>query len=424
MKLRWIGIGLIVALVVTWWATRDTLPDTIRVATAYRGGLYHRFGEALEKYLERRTGHAVELIETAGSAENEQLLERGEADLAIMQLGSIEAEGVAVVAPLYREAVHVVVRIGSGIASLAGLAGRRVSIGPEGSGMRESARAVLAHHGVDGDALAGGKLYFRKLLDDAELEAAVVTTGMLNPDLHEVMATGRFVLVPVDGPAAISVQHPYFDPHTIPRGLFRGTPALPDRDVATLATTAVLAVRRDSGSALVQAALETLYEDYLRTDVPALISRGAARDWDQAPVHPQARDYHDPYEGLNLMATALEGLAGFYELLFAIGAGLFLIWRRRKIKREEENERLLKIEHERLDRRLDETVRIERAQMDCTDIDQLEKLLDEVTVIKLGALEQLSHEDLRGDPRFLIFLTQCANLIRKIQTKLLQQLRG
>ena len=59
--------------------------------------------------------------------------------------------------------------------------------------------------------------------------------------------------------------------------------------------------------------------------------------------------------------------------------------------------------------------------MDCTDPARLESFLDEITLIKLKALEDLSHESLRGDPRFLIFLTQCANLIRKIQTKLLQQ---
>ena len=47
-------------------------------------------------------------------------------------------------------------------------------------------------------------------------------------------------------------------------------------------------------------------------------------------------------------------------------------------------------------------------------------MLDEVTRIKLKALRQLTHEDLRGDRVFLIFLTQCASLIGKIQAKMNQ----
>ena len=44
--------------------------------------------------------------------------------------------------------------------------------------------------------------------------------------------------------------------------------------------------------------------------------------------------------------------------------------------------------------------------------------LDEITGIKIKALEELTHEDLRGDRMFLIFLMQCGNVINKIQAKI------
>ncbi|MEM1062528.1 MAG: hypothetical protein AAGJ97_09415, partial [Planctomycetota bacterium] len=50
-------------------------------------------------------------------------------------------------------------------------------------------------------------------------------------------------------------------------------------------------------------------------------------------------------------------------------------------------------------------------------------MLDEVTNIKLEALDRLTHEELCGDGTFSIFLTQCANLISKIQLKILEQSR-
>jgi len=78
----------------------------------------------------------------------------------------------------------------------------------------------------------------------------------------------------------------------------------------------------------------------------------------------------------------------------------------------------LEAQRDRLDKLLAETACVERAQMDVEDVEQLNTYLDDVTLIKLRALEELQHESLRGDRLFLIFLTQCANVIRKIQSKI------
>jgi len=45
-------------------------------------------------------------------------------------------------------------------------------------------------------------------------------------------------------------------------------------------------------------------------------------------------------------------------------------------------------------------------------------MLNQVTQIKLMALEELTHEELRGDRVFLIFVTQCSNLINTLQQKI------
>ena len=62
--------------------------------------------------------------------------------------------------------------------------------------------------------------------------------------------------------------------------------------------------------------------------------------------------------------------------------------------------------------------------MTTTDIEKLQKYLDDVTRIKLKALHEFTEEELRGDRSFSIFLTQCANLISKIQLKIVSQGRG
>ncbi|MDB4434806.1 hypothetical protein N9146_01455 [Akkermansiaceae bacterium] len=62
---RWLAlipVAIILASIAIWFSTRETLPKTIRVATANKGGLYHEFGKALEK----NAGCDVIIVETEG----------------------------------------------------------------------------------------------------------------------------------------------------------------------------------------------------------------------------------------------------------------------------------------------------------------------------------------------------------------------
>ncbi|MCZ7646527.1 MAG: TAXI family TRAP transporter solute-binding subunit [Planctomycetota bacterium] len=419
----WYVRGAMVALLVVsllgWYVTRESLPDSLAIATAAPGGQYHKFGTILQPHLERSAGRRVELRATAGSPENRELLLGGQVQLAILQSGSVPMEGLAALAPLYREALHVVVRAGSPIQGLGDLKGRKVVLGPEGSGMRQSALAILRHYRIEERELTAHAGYFLELEQDPSLDAALVTTGLENEDLRALLSTGQYALLPVLDAEAISIRAPYFEPIKIPRGLFHEGPPVPAEDTPTVGTTAFLAARSDSGKKLVDATLEALYANHLKLDLPTLIPQAEAARWGLLPLHPAARAYHDPYEGIGLLANFLESISAIKELLFALGAGLYLLWDRWQLLKERARRAEVNREKEHLDSLLDRTVAIERAQMTCEDPAKLREMLDEVTRIKIQALEELTHEDLRGDRLFSIFLMQCANLIRKIQGKIL-----
>ena len=53
-----------------------------------------------------------------------------------------------------------------------------------------------------------------------------------------------------------------------------------------------------------------------------------------------------------------------------------------------------------------------------TDARRLQNSLDEVTRIKLEALRELTAESMGDERMFMVFLTQCDNLSRKIQAKI------
>ena len=103
---------------------------------------------------------------TGGALENVELIRRGEVDSALVQADVVHwshygsgpyltkkpIRDLRVVANLFRVTVHVVVRADSPIRTIYQLSGKRVSLGPEGSGTRENSRDVLGVYGIsEGD---------------------------------------------------------------------------------------------------------------------------------------------------------------------------------------------------------------------------------------------------------------------------------
>lgn len=418
---RWVAWSLFAVVclsILTWHYTRERLPDEIRIATASNGGLYHRFASAFAPPLTARAGREVRLVETAGSRENCNLLLNGGADLAILQAGSMHMNHLVAIAPLYHEAIFVIAREGSGIEKVGDLEGCNVAVGPPGSGMRSAAVDLLLHYGISVEDLADTDHYFTDLAGSDDLDAAIVTTGLTNPDLDALLSAGGFNLVPIGGAEAFCVLHPAFEPLVVPEGLFGERPAVPAEPVTTVATTAFLAARDDVSDLLVDVAVRALYENDLRALVPTLLTPVEARDWPQQPLHRVSYRYLHPYDNIGVLANLMESLAATKELLFALAAGVFLVITRWRSTQARQKERELEVMKDRLDQLIDETAQIERLQMATADGDKLAEYLNAITRIKLRALDELAHEDLRSDQMFAIFLMQCGNVINKIQAKL------
>jgi uncharacterized protein len=422
---QWLVAAAALLLVVSlawWFFTRDTLPREIRIAAGPRGGLYHTVADALKPRIEARTRRRVSVVTTVGTMQNRELVLGNRAELCLMQAGAVSMKGLAPLAPLYPDVCHVIVRKDQGIDSIDDLVGRQVAIGPEGSGTRELSKRILDHYGIDygtdPDRDPASFAHFDRLLDDESLDAAVTATGLHSPRLNEVLSTGRFELLPIEDAPALVVRHRYLVPYEIPRGVFCHRPAVPAQPIRTIATTAVLVANQQAGASLVHAALEALYDEDLSTAVPTLIPPSEARRWPLLRLHETARPYFEPEAGLDYLNKLLGTIGAGKELAFAFGAALFLLWERRRRAQEQEQEAEFRAAKDRLDYYLNETVRIERCQIGLWDREALRGCLTEVTQVKLAALEELTQESLRSDRMFLIFLTQCASLIHKIQLKI------
>lgn len=104
-------------------------------------------------------------------------------------------------------------------------------------------------------------------------------------------------------------------------------------------------------------------------------------------------------------------------MIFAFFASAYFFWAwKQKLKEDQENQILL-TQQGQLNMLMNEVTALERAHMETSEPILLKQYLDEVTHIKLQALEELMHIHLHEDVLFPIFLTQCSGVIRKIQEK-------
>ncbi|MGB0580218.1 MAG: TAXI family TRAP transporter solute-binding subunit [Limisphaerales bacterium] len=418
---RWVVAFMIAVIVVSvpfWFVTRDRLPSISQLATGHSGGVFYEIGKHLSRHYEEESHHQLKALETEGSAENQKLLLAGKVEAAVLQGDFINTRHLSVIAPLYLEMLHVVVRADSGITNVNDLAGHRVILGQAGSGMRKSAQTILEHYRLTDKIEEVEGKYFTALLDDETIDAAFVTTGILNHDLEMLAQSERIRMLPLHV-AAIERKYPFFYAASIPAGLYNERPSVPARDIETVGTTAYLVARKGASDRFVKALLTALHEEGISTEFPNLIPYHRAFDMTPVPMHPSARQYFKPPDHLGFFTNVLESLAAIKELLLALVAGAWLLWDRWKRQQAAEREKMLAAQKDYLDSFLERTLDIEAAQMESTDPKELEGHLESVTRIKLEALRELTHEDLRSDRAFVIFLTQCANLINKIQYKLL-----
>jgi len=130
-----------------------------------------------------------------------------------------------VIANLYPETVHLVVRRGSGIEHVSDLAGKRVSIDRTGSGTRFNAEIIMTAYGLRLNQL---KLLevdpgeAAELMSRDELDAFFLISGQPAPTVGDLAARQVADLVPLSGRQSEGAlkRHRFFSRDTIPAGTY------------------------------------------------------------------------------------------------------------------------------------------------------------------------------------------------------------
>ncbi len=274
-----------------WWSRyRQAMPKGVEIGGGMQDGVYNEVASKLASRLEDAHPTVVaQIVPSNGSVDNRQRLLSGEVDLAPMEASVITSDELSVVAPLFYEAVHVLARDDSSIKSVADLRGRRVAVGPEGSGSRRTAELVFESLELSPDDVVREVIQWRNLSLPNAPDAAVICIGRGSSLMIDLLNGGRWRLVPIPNAIEIALRHPTLRPMSI-EGSHYPPELVPDQGIATVGTTAFLAARNDAPGALIQASLEALYREPPEI-IAGLIPPAQAAEWQGLAFHPVARQY-------------------------------------------------------------------------------------------------------------------------------------
>jgi uncharacterized protein len=297
----------------------------IRIGTGPIGGTYFPVGGLIANVISGPPGSmACDLggscgvpgliaaaVSTQGSVDNVKDMATAVVDLALCQANIAHdaytgsglyagkpIESLRVIANLFPEAVHVVVRKDRAIKSIGELKGKRVSVGEENSATLATARIVLRGYGL---ALKDFKSVYEKLARSADMLAAGNIDAFFMVGGQPIAAIAHsaeripIALLPIAGRAAERIidAEPFFSPTVIPGDAYSGVPA-----TETIGVGAQLLVSADMDADLVYAITRSLWDPRNRKVLDGGTPNGrriqpqSALDGLAGPLHPGARRFY------------------------------------------------------------------------------------------------------------------------------------
>ena len=257
------ALAVIVAFVIAFQFIKPAPPDRVVMATGGTDGAYHAFAQRYAVFLARE-GITLELRPSAGSIENLGLLRQGEVSLAMVQggVGEDSPESPLVsLGSLYYEPLWLFHREGVPFEHLGDLAGRRLAIGPEGSGTRALVGRLLRDNGVDESAWVGlGGQAAVDALIGGELDAAFFVISAESDLIGRLLRHPEIRLADFVRAEAYSRRYRFLNSLELPQGVVDLAADIPDRTVRLLAPTANLVADPDLHPAVIDLLLQAASE--------------------------------------------------------------------------------------------------------------------------------------------------------------------
>jgi hypothetical protein len=293
------GIITLIVIASFWFASRfiePPPPDRILLAAGSASGDYYRYANSYKKALakERIT---VEIIETAGSLENVNLLMEGKADVAFIQSGletKESREKIETLASLYYEPLWVFSRENDfPEKDLQNLQNKKLTIGAKGSGTNAIARQLLKLNNITEKTtlidLSGKEavLALQKGRVDAAFFVARPESSYIRKLLHEK----NIHLLSFQRAEGYTHLLPFLSKVQLNEGVIDMAADIPDSEVYLLSPVAQLTSRTDFNGALKTLLLGSSMDIHGNADIFSTKGQFPSLDYADFPIAEEAARY-------------------------------------------------------------------------------------------------------------------------------------
>ncbi len=301
-----VAVLFVIGMVVPVYAADTKLV----LATGGTAGTYYPFGGAMARIWNTKIPAMNVTAQTTGaSAENIRLVNKKEAELALVQSDTLDAaftakapfteaiKSMSTIAVLYPEIIQVVVRADSPIKSIADLKGKKVGVGAPGSGTEANFRQLMDIYGLVKDDVNSQYLSFSESAEafkDRHIDAFIVTAGIPNAAIMDIGTQHaiRILTVSADMAAKLTAKYPFLAAAVVPAGTYKNQ----TQDVTTVAVNAVLIVGNDLSVDVVYSITKALFDS--QAELASAHAKGKELNLKYAvqgvsiPFHPGALKYY------------------------------------------------------------------------------------------------------------------------------------
>jgi TRAP transporter TAXI family solute receptor len=327
----------VLAFVVALRFVSPAPPRHIVIATGGQDGAYYQFGLRYRELLARE-GITLDVRSTSGSVDNVRLLEDAASgvDVAFVQGGVLapESPGLLSLGTVYLEPIWIFSRAPIHGLDVAGLAGKRLAVGPEGSGTRMLADRLLDANGVTEASarrlpVTGNAA--QEALRRGTADAAFFVVAAQAPMIRDVVRVPGLRLMSFSRADAYTRRFPFLVKVVLPQGALDLASDIPPRDTVLLASAVNLVVRKSFHPALSSLLLMSATTIH---GGPGLFEKAGDFPSPQhadVPLSPEARRYYQSGPSfLNRylpfwMATSIDRLKVMLVPLIALMFPLFRI---------------------------------------------------------------------------------------------------
>jgi TRAP transporter TAXI family solute receptor len=257
-----VGVPAVLLVVAAFWFAAQFVkpapPDALVISTGGDGGAYQYYAARYKPLLAQ---HGIELVErpSVGSLENlSRLLDPNSGvDVGFVQGGTAAGDGegrLQSLGSLYYEPLWIFYRGAAGLNRLEQLRGKRIAIGPEGSGNRVLALALLEAHGIAAAPtvlVPLGGLAAAGALQRGEIDVVFAVGAAQSGAVWTMFYSPGIALFDFSLAEAYTRRFGYLSKLVLPQGAIDLVQQIPPRDIRLIAPVASLVVDEETHPALI-----------------------------------------------------------------------------------------------------------------------------------------------------------------------------